>query len=106
MSGGKRRIYQYFTETPARSMTEKANFLKDEYGIGGRSPAVSGADGSNEAHDSKGIVLQKNGCAPVKMQWTKAAARIDTLIRRGQYLTKDAMADFGRQEAAEKQKER
>ena len=59
MSGGKRRIYQYFTETPARSMTEKANFLKDEYGIGGRSPAVSGADGSNEAHDSKGIVLQK-----------------------------------------------
>lgn len=35
------------------------------------------------------------------MQWTKAAARIDTLIRRGQYLTKDAMADFGRQEAAE-----
>lgn len=101
MSSGKRRIYQYFTETPARSMTEKANFLKDEYGIGGRSPAVSGADGSNEAHDSKGIVLQKNGCAPVKMQWTKAAARIDTLIRRGQYLTKDAMADFGRQEVAE-----
>ena len=101
MSGGKRRIYQYFTETPARSMTERANFLKDEYGIGGRSPAVSGADGSNEAHDSKGIVLQKNGCAPVKMQWTKAAARIDTLIRRGQYLTKDAMADFGRQEVAE-----
>ena len=101
MSGGKRRIYQYFTETPARSMTEKANFLKDEYGIGGRSPAVSGADGSNEAHDSKGIVLQKNGCALVKMQWTKVAARIDTLIRRGQYLTKDAMDDFGRQEAAE-----
>ena len=101
MSGGKRRIYQYFTETPARSMTEKANFLKEEYGIGGRSPAVSGADGSNEAHDSKGIVLQKNGCAPVKMQWTKAAARIDTLIRQGQYLTQDAMADFGRQEADE-----
>ena len=101
MSGGKRRIYQYFTETPARSMTEKANFLKDEYGIGGRSPAVSGADGSNEAHDSKGIVLQKNGCAPVKMQWTKAAARIDTLIRRGQYLTQNAMTDLGRQEADE-----
>lgn len=101
MSGGKRRIYQYFTEAPARSMTEKADFLKDEYGIGERSPAVSGADGSNEAHDSKGIVLQKNGCAPVKMQWTKVAARIDTLICRGQYLTKDAMADFGRQEAAE-----
>ena len=101
MSGGKRRIYQYFTETPARSMTEKANFLKDEYGIGGRTPAVSGADGSNEAHDSKGIVLQKNACTPVKMQWTKAAARIDTLIRQGQYLTQDAAADRGRQEADE-----
>ena len=101
MSGGKCRIYQYFTETPARSMTEKANFLKDEYGIGGRTPAVSSADGSNEAHDSKGIVLQKNGCAPVKMQWTKVAARIDTLIRRGQYLTQNAMTDLGRQEADE-----
>lgn len=101
LSGGKRRIYQYFTEAPARSMTEKADFLKDEYGIGGRSPAVSGADGSNEAHDSKGIVLQKNGCAPVKMQWTKVVARIDTLIRRGQYLTQDAAADRGRQEADE-----
>lgn len=35
------------------------------------------------------------------MQWTKVAARIDTLIRRGQYLTQDAAADRGRQEADE-----
>lgn len=35
------------------------------------------------------------------MQWTKAAARIDTLIRQGQYLTQDAAADRGRQEADE-----
>lgn len=78
MSGGKRRIYQYFTETPARSMTEKANFLKDEYGIGGRSPAVSGADGSNEAHDSKGIVLQKTAARLSKCsgrRWRRALTR-------------------------------
>lgn len=78
MSGGKRRIYQYFTETPARSMTEKANFLKDEYGIGGRSPAVSGADGSNEAHDSKGIVLQKTAVRLSKCsgrRWRRALTR-------------------------------
>ena len=34
---------------------EKVRFLKDEYGIGGRSHALSGATHSGEDHDGKGL---------------------------------------------------
>lgn len=38
---GKERITKFFKEN--RTLQEKVNFLKDEYGIGGHSHAVSGA---------------------------------------------------------------
>ena len=59
-SGGKWRIFRYFTE--AHSVEDKADFLKREYGIGGRSHALSDAPGSNENHDAKGMELSKGGC--------------------------------------------
>lgn len=46
VEGGKGRIYAYFTAD--HPMKEKADFLKQEYGIGGRSHALSGADHSSE----------------------------------------------------------
>lgn len=57
VEGGKGRIYEYFTAD--HTGKEKAAFLKHEYGIGGRSHAVSGASHSDESHDSRGIVLKK-----------------------------------------------
>ena len=72
VEGGKGRIYEYFTAD--HTGREKAAFLKDEYGIGGRSHAVSGASHSDESHDSRGIVLKKAGCANVELSWTKVAA--------------------------------
>ena len=51
--GGKSRIYAFFTQP--HSPQEKADFLKKEYGTGGRSHALSGADGSWEDHSAKGI---------------------------------------------------
>ena len=65
VEGGKGRIYEYFTAD--HTGREKAAFLKDEYGIGGRSHAVSGASHSDESHDSRGIVLKKAGCANVEL---------------------------------------
>nr|WP_288863752.1 hypothetical protein [uncultured Megasphaera sp.] len=53
----KERITKFFKEN--HTLQEKANFLKDEYGIGGHSHAVSGAMGSDEWHDAKGLKLQK-----------------------------------------------
>ena len=85
VEGGKGRIYAYFTAD--HTMKEKADFLKQEYGIGGRSHALSGADHSSEDHSAKGIRLTKGGCAPVEMNWTKVAEHISSLIRKDRYLT-------------------
>ena len=56
-SGGKWRIFRYFTEE--HSVEDKADFLKREYGIGGRSHALSDAPGSDESHDAKGMDAQQ-----------------------------------------------
>lgn len=100
MAGGKGRIYQYFIDSPAHTGKEKADFLKEEYGVGGRSHALSRANGSSESHDAKGIKLEKEHCAPVVLSWAKVAEQIDRLIRRGLYLTEEEIASLGIAEAS------
>ena len=82
---GKVRIYEFF-QTP-HTPKESGDFLKKEYGVGGRTHAVSRESGSYEDHGSKGIVLKKNGCADIQMNWNKVASRISELIRLNRYLT-------------------
>ena len=104
VEGGKGRIYEYFTAD--HTGREKAAFLKDEYGIGGRSHAVSGASHSDESHDSRGIVLKKAGCANVELSWTKVAARIDALIQKDRFLSpreKERYAQLQREKEAERE---
>ena len=85
MEGGKGRIYDYFTEE--HTDKETAAFLKKEYGIGGRTHAISNASRSYEDHSAKGMVLKKDGCANVELTWAKVAALIDTLIQKKRFLT-------------------
>ncbi len=66
-------------------LQEKANFLKDEYGIGGSSHAVSGAMGSDEWHDAKGLKLQKEDCSDVFLTWSSVAKHIDELLSKNLY---------------------
>lgn len=80
---GKKRITKFFKEN--HTLQEKANFLKDEYGIGGRSHAVSGAMGSDEWHDAKGLKLQKNNCGDVFLTWSSVAKHIDELLSKNLY---------------------
>ena len=104
VEGGKGRIYEYFTAD--HTGKEKAAFLKDEYGIGGRSHAVSGASHSDESHNSRGIVLKKAGCANVELSWTKVAARIDSLIQKDRFLSpreKERYAQLQREKEAERE---
>ncbi len=91
-SDGKRRIYEFFQED--HTPKEKADFLKDEYGIGGRSDAVSHHRDSWIDHDGKGIVLRKHECGPVKLTWAKVAKRIDALIAHDRYLTPEEAERF------------
>lgn len=80
---GKERITKFFKEI--HTLQEKAGFLKDEYGIGGHSHAVSGAMGSDEWHDAKGLKLQKNNCSDVFLTWLNVAKHIDELLSKNLY---------------------
>lgn len=81
---GKERITKFFEEN--HTLQEKANFLKDEYGIGGSSHAVSGAMGSDEWHDAKGLKLQKKNCSDVFLTWSSVAKHIDELLSKNLYI--------------------
>ena len=90
--GSKGRIFNYFISGPTKE--EKEAFLKKEYGIGGRSHALSGAMGSSEAHDGKGMKLEKKGCPTVNLSWSKVAERVTALIESGLYLSAQEQAQF------------
>ena len=97
-SGGKARIYAYWQS--GHSAQDKANFLKNEYGTGGRSRALSGAPNSGEDHDAKGIRYTKAGCDKVQLSWAQVASRIDALINQGRYFDKDALEQYQQDTAA------
>ena len=97
-SGGKWRIFRYFTE--AHSVEDKADFLKREYGIGGRSHALSDAPGSNENHDAKGMELSKGGCENVSLTWRQIARRIEELIAADRFMADVELAMYDTHTAA------
>ena len=97
---GKERIAKYFKES--HMLQEKADFLKDEYGTGGRSHAVSGVKGSDEWHDAKGLKLQKNRCNDVFLTWSNVAKHIDELLSKNFYIEEK---DIERKDEIEEQKE-
>ena len=92
VEGGKGRIYAYFRET--HSSKEYADFLKNEYGIGGSSHAVSGATHSGEDHSGKGISLKKQDCPEVQMKWANVAKRVSELIRKDRFLTPEEKTQY------------
>ena len=101
IEGGKGRIYAYFKEK--HSPREQADFLRKEYGIGGRSHAVSGASHSGEDHSGKGVSLKKQDCPEIQLNWANVAKRISELIRKDRFLTpeeKTQYEQFQRQTAA------
>lgn len=81
---GKFRIEEYFSQP--HTAKEKADFLKNEYGIGG-----SAREGYDTWHDAKGIRLNKSGFggskATVMLKWNEVADRIDKLLSQKKYIT-------------------
>ena len=72
-AGGRNRIYEYFMEH--HDMKDAAEFLKKEYGTGGSSPGIPGADASDASHDAKGLKLAKGKIGSpeveVLLKWNK-----------------------------------
>ncbi len=107
---GSFRIYDYFME--GHDSKEAAAFLKKEYGTGGSTHALAGADHSYENHDGKGISLEKGSImepyAKVLLPWKAVEKRIRKLIQEDKYLSskaKEAYAEY-KEEQAQKELEK
>lgn len=102
-SDSRLAIYSFFLNHEDKK--ERADFLKDHYGIGGSSHALCGADDSHEDHDGRGIALERgsygNPDASVHLNWNQAAGRIDRLIRDSEYLKP---ADYSRMSVYERER--
>lgn len=88
---GKYRILSFLLHD--HTPKERADFLKKEYGEGGQSHALSGADNSwADSSPGKGIRLTRGGLSnpydTVKLSWNAAEKRIDKIIRSGRYMTR------------------
>lgn len=84
---GKGRIFNYFNED--LPISEKAEFLKNEFGTGGHSHALSGATHSSQDHDSKGIKYSKSNCDDIHLTWSQVAHRYTEMIQNQQYYSKE-----------------
>jgi len=105
---GSFRIYDYFME--GHDSKEAAAFLKKEYGTGGSSHALAGADHSYEDHDGKGIRLEKGSImepyTKVLLSWNVVEKRIRKLIQEDKYLSpaaKEAYAAYKEEQAQKRQ---
>lgn len=100
-------IYTFFSQE--KTFDEKVNYIKDQYGTGGQSHAVSGADKSSADYNSKGLKLSRGNygkiLASVNLKWPEIAKRVQTLIYEDRYLTKEDiehMPDYEREQMANK----
>lgn len=103
-AGGRNRIYEYFMEH--HDMKDAAEFLKNEYGTGGSSPGIPGADASDASHDSKGLKLAKGkiGSPEVEivLKWNKVAERVRQLIRTDDYLSPEELEKYEERQEAQR----
>lgn len=92
---GKFRIYEQFLKQD--SSENNIAFLKNEYGIGGAYPAISGRN-LDESHDAKGIKISRGRIsrpdAELLLRWNKVEKRIGELIRADRYLSQAEKDDY------------
>ena len=106
-SEGRLRTYSfYLLHEDERSRT---GFIKEQYGIGGSSHALSGADDSHANYDGKGLFLARgaygNPYTSVLLSWNKVANRVAYLIKNDQFLQAEdyaRMPEYEREQMANK----
>ena len=106
-SEGRLRTYSFYllqAEDKART-----DFIKEQYGIGGCSHALSGADDSHADYDGKGLVLARgnfgNPHTSITLPWNKVARRVAYLIKNDQFLQAEDyahMPEYEREQMATK----
>ena len=87
-SDGRLSIYAFFIQE--KTDKEKTDFIKESYGIGGQSHALSGADNSHADYSGKGVKLARGSYSEpdveILLKWPKVAKRVAALIENGNYL--------------------
>lgn len=93
---GKMRIMAFFEENS--KMKARGDFLKSEYGIGGRSHAINGQQHTYEDHDARGILISKGDIlkpsSTLLLKWDQVAKRIGELTTAGTYLTQKEQVEY------------
>lgn len=101
-SDGRLATYSFFLTHTEKA--ERAAFLKDRYGVGGSSHALSRADNSHASYDGRGLELARGiygkPDALVKLNWNQAAERVAKLIDQSLYLKP---ADYNRMPSYERE---
>ena len=101
-SDGRLATYSFFLAHTEKA--ERAVFLKDRYGVGGSSHALSRADNSHASYDGRGLELARGiygkPDALVKLNWNQAAERVAKLIDQSLYLKP---ADYSRMPSYERE---
>lgn len=101
-SDGRLATYSFFLTHTEKA--ERAAFLKDRYGVGGSSHALSRADDSHASYDGRGLELARGiygkPDALVKLKWNQAAERVARLIDQSLYLKP---ADYSRMPSYERE---
>ena len=101
-SDGRLATYSFFLTHTEKA--ERAAFLKDRYGVGGSSHALSRADNSHVSYDGRGLELARGiygkPDALVKLNWNQAAERVAKLIDQSLYLKP---ADYSRMPSYERE---
>jgi len=103
VAGGRHRIYEYCLEH--HDTKEITEFLKNEFGTGGSSPGITGAESSERWNDAKGLQLSKgkisNPDLSILLKWNKVAERIRQLVRTEDYLSPEEYAAYQEREEAQ-----
>ncbi len=104
---GRLRTYSFYLLN--ENEKSRTDFIKEKYGIGGSSHALSGADDSHANYDGKGLFLARgaygNPYTSILLSWNKVANRVAYLIKNDQFLQAEdyaRMPEYEREQMANK----
>jgi hypothetical protein len=98
IKNGKYRIYSQFQKQEDKK--KNIEFLRGEYGIGGRAHTYPDGINGHKWHDGKGIAIKKQSTytkPDLLLSWSKVEKRLRELIKTNRYLSpkeKDRYADY------------
>ena len=92
---GKMRIQALYSNE--HDPKKRADYLKDEYGLGGRSWIFSDGSRGFVDHSAKGMLIRSfEHDVERRLRWTEVEKMLDALFRDGIYLSEQEQAEYAR----------